>query len=153
MTTAPILRIAVQPYWVNPYRWHAIVETQNYYQTAEVNTWKGTIDSEAPRDVIYVPRDTPSVEAAKQTSLGKAYLDWGKWAVVRDIGQYPVPGFDPPQLTPGRTWTTVEFIDLRFAYAVRETGSASGPPLLSGYVYIVDGHEDAGEFMNGQEQK
>ncbi|MGB6194297.1 MAG: metal-dependent hydrolase, partial [Terracidiphilus sp.] len=74
VTTAPILRIGVQPYWVNPYRWHAIVETQNYYQTAEVNTWAGAIDSEAPRDVIYKPRDTAAVEAAKQTSLGKVYL-------------------------------------------------------------------------------
>ena len=98
-------------------------------------------------------RDTAAVEAAKQTSLGKVYLDWGTWAVVRDIGQYPVPGFDPPHLAPGRTWTTVEFIDLRFTGANGETGSTSGPPPLSGYVYIIDGHEEAGEFMNGREQK
>ena len=153
VTTAPILRSAAQPYWVNPYRWHAVVETQDYYQTAEVNTRSGTIDSEAPRDVIYKPTDTPAVEAAKQTELGKVYLDWGKWAVVRDIGQYPVPGFDPPTLTPGRTWTTVEFIDLRFAYGFRGEGNTSGAPPLSGYVYVVDGHEEAGEFMGGREQK
>ncbi len=153
VTTAPITRVAVQPYWVNPYRWRAIIETQNYYQTAEVNTWTGAIDSEAPRDVLYKPTDTPAVEAAKQTELGRVYLDWGRWAVVRDIGQYPVPGFDPPQVTPGRTWTTVEFSDLRFSNAFREGGNSGGPGPLSGAVYIVDGHEDAGQFMNGREQK
>jgi inner membrane protein len=153
VTTAPIQRVAVEPYWVNPFRWHAIVETRDYYQTAEINTLAGTIDSEAPRDVIYKPADTPAVEAAKGTSLGQVYLDWGTWAVVRDVGQYPIPGSDPPQLPPGRTWTTVEFTDLRFAYAFRDTGNSGGPPPLSGYIYIVDGHDNAGEFMNGREQK
>ena len=153
VTTAGTTRIAIEPYWVNPYRWHAIIETPAYYQTAEVNTWTGTIDSEAPRDVLYKPADTPAVEAAKRTPLGQVYLDWGRWAVVRDIGQYPIPGSDPPQLAPGRDWTTVEFSDLRFAYAFRETGAASGPPPLSAWVYIIDGREDAGEFIGGREQK
>lgn len=153
VTTAPITRIAIEPYWVNPWRWHAVIETPAYYQMAEINTRTGVIDSEAPRDVLYKPTDTPAVEAAKRTFLGRVYLDWGTWAVARDIGQYPIPGSDPPQLAPGRAWTTVEFSDLRFAYAFRETGAASGPPPLSGYVYIIDGHEDAGEFMNGREQK
>ena len=43
-------------------------------------------------DVIYKPTDTPAVEAAKRTFLGRVYLDWGTWAVVRDVGPGPVPG-------------------------------------------------------------
>jgi inner membrane protein len=54
------------------------------------------------RDVLYKPPRTPAVEAAKQTPLGQVYLDWGTWAVVRDVGQEPVPGMDPPQLPPNR---------------------------------------------------
>jgi hypothetical protein len=100
VTSTPITRIALEPFPVDPYRWHAILETQNYYQTAEVNTHTGSIDSEAPRDVLYKPTDTPAIEAAKRTLMGHVYLDWGRWAVVRDIGQYPVPGVDPPQLVP-----------------------------------------------------
>jgi inner membrane protein len=154
IASAPIRRIAIQPYWVNPFRWHAILETQDYYQTAEVNTYTGAVDSDVPRDIIYKPADTPAVEAAKRTFLGQVYLDWGTWAVVRDVGQDPVIGSDPPQLPPGRTWTTVEFSDLRFAYSFRGAGdNSSGPPVLGGYVYIIDGHDAAGEFMNGREQK
>jgi inner membrane protein len=153
VTSAPITRVAVEPFPVNPFRWHAILETQNYFQTAEVNTHTGSIDSEAPRDVLYKPTDTPAVEAAKRTLLGHVYLDWGRWAVVRDIGQYPVPGVDPPQLVPGRTWTTVEFSDLRFAYGFRDTGKSTGPATLSGWVYIVDGHDEAAEGMGSRVQK
>ena len=153
VATAPVTRIAVEPYPVNPFRWHAILETPGYYQTAEVNTHTGSIDSEAPRDVLYKPTDTPAVEAAKRTPLGQVYLDWGTWAVVRDIGQYPEPGADPPQLPPGRTWTTVEFSDLRFAYAFRGTGRTSGPSPLSGWVYIVDNRDEAAEGMGNHVQK
>lgn len=153
ITSAPIRRIAVEPYPVNPFRWHAILETQSFYQTAEVNTRTGSIESDAYRDVLYKPTDTPAVEAAKRTFLGQVYLDWGTWAVVRDIGQDPIGASDPPQLPPGRKWTTVEFSDLRFAYPFRGEGRSSGPSPLSGRVYIIDGHEDAGEFMAGREQK
>jgi inner membrane protein len=153
VTSTPITRIALEPFPVDPYRWHAILETQNYYQTAEVNTHTGSIDSEAPRDVLYKPTDTPAIEAAKRTLMGHVYLDWGRWAVVRDIGQYPVPGVDPPQLVPGRTWTTVEFSDLRFAYAFRGTGGSTGPATLSGWVYIVDGRDEAAEGMGSRVQK
>ena len=153
VTAAPITRLAVEPYPVNPFRWHAILETQNYYQTAEINTRVDSIDSEAPRDVLYKPTDTPAVEAAKRTPLGQAYLDWGTWAVVRDIGQYPEPGADPPQLPPGRTWTTVEFSDLRFAYSFRGSGDSSNNAPLGAWTYIVDGREEAAEGMGDRVQK
>jgi inner membrane protein len=58
----------------------------------------------------------------------------------------------PPQLLPNRQWTTVEFTDLRFAYSFLGTGSDVGRSPLSGWVYIVDGREDAGEAMGGREQ-
>ena len=153
VSSAPVIRTDIEPFPVNPFRWHAILETQNYYQTAEVNTHSSSIDSEAPRDVLYKPTDTPAVEAAKRTLLGQVYLDWGRWAVVRDIGQYPIPGVDPPQLAPGRVWTTVEFSDLRFAYAFRGTGRSTGAATLGGWVYIVDGHEEAAEGMGSRVQK
>jgi inner membrane protein len=153
VTSARIRRLTAEPYPVNPFRWHAIIETPDYYQTAEVNTRTESIDSEAPRDVLYKPNDTPAVEAAKRTYLGQVYLDWGAWAVVRDIGQYPEPGADPPQLPPGRTWTTVEFSDLRFAYAFRGSGGSRGPSPLSGWTYIVDNRDEAAEGMGGRVQK
>jgi inner membrane protein len=153
VASMPATRIALEPYPINPYRWHAILDTPGFYQTAEVNTWTGSIDSDSKRDVLYKPADTPAVEAAKQTFLGQVYLDWGRWAVVRDLGQQPVEGIEPPNLPPNRRWTTVEFTDLRFNYSFLAGRSTPGRAPLGGWVYIVDNGDDAGEAMGGKAQK
>jgi len=156
VASEPVKRIALEPYPVNPYRWHAILETADFYQTAEVNTSNpdamDAIVSNPQRDVMWKPTDTPAVEAAKQTLLGQVYLDWGVWAVVRDLGQQPVAGMAPPELPPGRTWTTVGFTDLRFDYELLAAPARLGRSPLGGWVYIVDAHEDAGMAMGGREQ-
>jgi len=180
LTSEPVTRMAFEPYAINPFHWHAILETADLYQTAEIDTRTGSIESDPASDVMYKPSDTPAVEAAKRTPLGQAYLDWGSWAVVRDVGQEPIAGIDPPNLPPGRTWTTVEFTDLRFDYAFMPARSRSRAP-LAGWVYLVGardigapadrsssvgwdtaapadrsssaGWEEAGEAMNGREQR
>ena len=171
VASEPASRTAAEPYPVNPFRWHAILETPDFYQTAEINTWTDNIDSDSHRDVLYKPADTPAVEAAKHTPLGQVYLDWGTWALVRDMGQGPAPGINPPQFLRKHNWTTVEFTDLRFDYAALgirgvSTGSSARSP-LTGWVYLVDGldtgapydsssalgWEEAGEAMNGREQR
>jgi inner membrane protein len=161
IATAPVMRMALEPYPITPFRWRAILETAAYYQTAEVNTLTGEVVSDPSQDVIFKPPVTPAVEAAKRSFLGQVYLDWGLWAVVRDLGPEPIPGnvkgLDPPQLPPGRPWTTVEFTDLRFGYSIfgvgRGNAGSSKVPPLAGWVYIVDGHDDAGEAMNGRVQR
>jgi inner membrane protein len=153
VTTAPVKRIALEPYPINPFRWHAILETPGFYQTAEVNTHADTMESDPQTDVLYKPDDTPAIEAAKRTFLGRVYLDWGTWAVVRDLGQQPIEGLDAPHRAAGRNWTTVEFSDLRFSYAFTRSGPARPPAGLSGWVYIIDNREDGGEAMGGHAQK
>jgi inner membrane protein len=153
ITSAPVLRIGLEPYPVNPFHWHAILETAEFYQTAEVNTRTGEIDSDPRRDVIFKPRATAATEAAKRTPLGQVYLDWGTWAVVRDIGPVAAPGLAPPQVAANRQWTTVEFDDLRWDYSYLGAGRATIRNPLAGWVYIVDGRDDAGEAMNGREQR
>jgi inner membrane protein len=153
ITTAPVLRIGLEPYPINPFHWHAILETAEYYQTAEVNTRTGEIASDPRRDVIFKPRATTATEAAKRTPLGQVYLDWGTWAVVRDIGPVAAPGLAPPQVAANRQWTTVEFTDLRWDYSYLGAGRVTARNPLAGWVYIVDGRDDAGEAMNGREQR
>jgi inner membrane protein len=157
IAAAPVKRMALEPYPIDPFRWHAILETDSYYQTAEINTRTGEIASDPREDVLYKPRVTAATEAAKRTPLGQVYLDWGTWAVVRDAGQETAPGMAPPQLPPNRQWTAVEFVDLRFTYPFLGGGTGAGHSLdhspLSGWVYIVDGRDEAGEAMNGREQR
>jgi inner membrane protein len=153
VASAPVTRVALEPYPVNPFRWHAILETSSFYQTAEIDTRAGSIDSDPRQDVLFKPSVTAATEAAKRTPLGQVYLDWGTWAVVRDLGQEPVAAMRPPQLPPNRQWTTVEFTDLRFTYPFLGTGPVDGRSPLCGWVYIVDGRDDAGEAMGGREQR
>lgn len=155
VTSEPVVRMAAEPYPVNPYHWHAILETRDYYQTAEVNTWNPSsldaVVSDPHANVMYKPTVTPAVQAAKQTLLGRVYLDWGRWAVVSDVGQKPEAALAPPELPKGETWTTVTFNDLRFDYSFLAMRSDRAP--LSGWVYIVNGHDEAGEGMGGEVQK
>ena len=153
IAAAPVLRMALEPYPVNPFRWHAILETAEFYQTVEINTRLGYVDSDPQREVFFKPPYTPAIEAAKRTPLGQVYLDWGTWAMVTDVGQEPVAGVAPPQLGPNRPWTTVQFSDLRFAYNFLGNGPPPNPPPLTGWVYVVDGRDDAGEILNGREQR
>ncbi|HEU5351096.1 MAG TPA: metal-dependent hydrolase [Terracidiphilus sp.] len=152
VATVPVDRVALEPYPWSPFHWHALMETAGYYQSAEVNTRTGEIDSDPDEDILPKPRDTAAVEAAKQTLLGRAYLDWGSWAVVSDLGHDPMPALPPPELPPGRTWTTVEFQDLRFGYRLPGAKHSGSAP-LSGWVYIVDNREDGGEGMGRAVQK
>ena len=62
-------------------------------------------------------------------------------------------GLDPPNPPPGRTWTTVEFSDLRFHYSFLASRNSAGRAPLGGWVYIVDSREEAGEVMSGRAQK
>jgi inner membrane protein len=152
ITTAPIKRVGLEPYLINPFRWHAIVETPEFYQNAEINTLTGEITSD-PHTALYKPPSTPATEAAKRTLLGQIYLDWGAWAVVRDVGPVAAPGLAPPQLLPGRQWTTVQFTDLRFDYLHQDADRSQHSTPLDGWVTIVDGRDDAGEALHGREQR
>jgi inner membrane protein len=153
VTADPIRRVALEPYPGNPFRWHAIVETDNYFQMAEINTRTGSIQSDARRDALFKPPTTAAVEAAKRTPLGQVYLDWSSWPLLREVGRQPIPGITPPDPGPNRAWTTVEFSDLRYAYSFLGADRGTGRIPLSGAVYIVDGRDEAGEMLNGQEQK
>jgi inner membrane protein len=153
VAAAPVKRMALEPYPINPFRWHAILETDTFYQTAEIDTRTGEITSDDPSQTIYKPPVTAATEAAKRTPMGQIYLDWATWAVVRDVGQQSIQGLNPPQLPPGRTWTTVEFTDLRFDYYFRGADRAQSHDPLAGWIYIVDGRDDAGGALNGRVQR
>jgi len=153
VTVQPATRIALEPYPFNPFRWHAIIETPSAFQTAEIDTRSGQIASDSATDAFFKPPVTQAVQAAKQTALGRVYLDWSSWPVVRDLGPQPIPYLDAPQLAPGRAWTTVEFGDLRFNYSFLPNASAVPRNPLGAQIYIVDGREEAGSSINGRPQR
>jgi inner membrane protein len=150
-TREPLVRVAAEPHMVNPFRWRGIMETADYYQTADVRTIGDQVQTDSYSNVIFKPPVTPAVAVAKQTYLGKVYLDWSTWPVVEDRGLVKAPGVS---VDPQPGWHTVEFQDLRFGYWPLDENSRKrrDDPPLSGWVYVAPGGEIEGQFMQGREQ-
>jgi inner membrane protein len=146
-TGAEVLRVTASPYPVNPYRWHTVAETPNFYQIAAVDTLRSTIATDPEHDLFYKPTETAATEAAKQSRLGSVYLDWSTWPLVTDIG--PVTPIDAAAGTPD--WTAVRFIDLRFMYSTFVFSGRDTPP-LSGTVYVDANHRVARERWGSHDE-
>jgi len=142
----PITHINAEPSMVDPFAWRVIAETHDYYRVIEVHTLHNDVASDTA-ETIYKPEVTPAVAAAKQSYLGRVYLDWSKFPVVTDIGNASAPGAWLPQ--PG--WHTVEFQDLRFDDMGFGGGEGGNP--LAAWAYIGPGNEVEGMFMSGHQQK
>jgi inner membrane protein len=120
---AQVTRIFASPYPVNPFRWHMIVETPNFYQLATADTLAGTVEANKESDIFYKPPETPETLAAKGTWLGRVYLDWSSFPLVTQAD------------TRYAGLTTVTFRDLRFMYDVSFLNGREKPP-LSGEVEL-----------------
>jgi inner membrane protein len=120
---ASVLRVAADPYPINPFHWQTVVETPQYYQISTADTFTNTTPTMARADIIYKPPTTLATLVAKQTWLGEVYLDWSQYPVVTDTST------DPDGIT------TVTFTDLRFLYNPPILSSDQKSP-LSGAVYV-----------------
>ncbi len=149
----PAIRLAATPYPINPFHWHGLIETADFFQTASVDTHGDTVDTDAD-EILYKPPVTMATQAAKRSYLGRIYLDWSSWPVVTDLGAVAAPGSeDIPSLSaPPENWHTVEFRDLRFGDPSTIPGKPRVPP-LSGWVYIGPGNEVEAMLFSGREQK
>ncbi len=149
----PIMKIDAEPSIIDPFIWHVLAETKDYYQAVEVHTLHDQVEDRSPdaSDIIYKPQVTPAVMAAKQSFLGRVYLDWAKFPVTTDLGNDPVPYDNAPLPQPG--WHTVQFEDLRFANASLGLNRPRSSTPLGAYAYVGAQNEIEGMFMSGKEQK
>ena len=99
------LRVSAFPYYLNPFKWYGVVETENFYERVIVDSLVPEVDPGARSETRYKREETPVLEAAKNTRLGRVYLDWA---------QYPVVEVEPTEA--GQKGYVVRFYDLRFEY-------------------------------------
>jgi inner membrane protein len=137
---APVLRVSASPYPINPYRWHAVVETPQTYQLATIDALNDAVTTNGEADIFYKPPTTLATLVAKRSWLGEVYLDWSSWPLVTDIGT------DPGGLT------TVTFRDLRFMYDVSIMRGRENPP-LSGAAFVNDDRRVVRMEMDGHIQR
>lgn len=141
----PVLKMAVNPYPGNVFRWFGVVETKDFYQTALLNTRTDSFISQKPDDLYYKQPQTPAILAAKQSWLGQVFLDWSTFPLVEETGAFSV--------LPGGAYSTqVQFQDLRYAYSVLSTRQRVRIP-LSGVVTIAPNGKVDEMRMGGWVQK
>jgi inner membrane protein len=130
-TSTQVLRVSASPYPGNPFRWHTVAETPDFYQMATVDSLKQTVETNPEQDLFYKPPTTLATLVAKRSWLGEVYLDWSSWPMITDVGLRTPP--DAPTVAP--EWTAVKFVDLRFMYDTSLMQGRLNPP-LSGTVYV-----------------
>ena len=113
------IRVAAYPYMVNPYRWHGVVETQDFFQTVPVNSVTPEVDPGGDAQTFYKPEETDVTRAAKASYFGRVYLDW---AVFPYVQAQKLEGEFKGYL--------VHFEDLRFLYPEMREAPLGGYVLL-----------------------
>jgi inner membrane protein len=103
------LRVGAYPNMLNPFSWRGVIETHDFFALADVDSLKPDVDPGGNLDVRYKPEETPVTLAAKNSYLGRVYLDWAK---------FPLTETEP--LSDGRY--IVRFEDLRFEQAGAQGG-------------------------------
>ncbi len=146
-----VSRVFASPHPLNPWLWSTVADTPDALQLMTVHTNSGTIDPPAPADTLRKPDATPVLDAARQTRLGRVYLDWSSW---------PVLSAAPDDTDPRHPLMTVTFADARFLYNTGllqgRPGNGSAPPLSA--TVLLDMAAPAGQRlvetrMGGRMQK
>jgi inner membrane protein len=98
------LRASAYPKWIDPFHWDGVVETPAFFALATVDTLAPEVDPQGNMEIRYKPQETPVTLAAKNSYVGRVFLDWA---------QYPITETEP--LQPPEQGYIVVFQDLRYA--------------------------------------
>jgi inner membrane protein len=114
-------KIAAYPYWITPFRWHGVVETESFFQTVPVNSLVPAVDEQSKAQTYYKPEETPVTQVAKASYFGCIFLDWAVFPITQT-----------EQLAGDFKGYLVHFQDLRFEYPERR-----GSGMLGGWVLVA----------------
>jgi inner membrane protein len=132
------LRVSAYPYYLNPFKWYGVVETDAFYEQVPVDSLTPEVDPHGQAYTRFKHEETPASEAAKASYLGRVYLDWA---------QYPIAEVESTSDPAGYL---VRFYDLRFDYPdLRRRG---GRPLgarvqLDGQLHVI------GQYFGARQQR
>ena len=97
------IRVSAYPTWLNPFQWYGVVETTSFFALAPVDSLGPEVDPEGRLETRYKPEETPVTLAAKNSYMGRVFLDWAQFPVTE------VETLQPPQ-----QGYIVYFQDLRY---------------------------------------
>jgi inner membrane protein len=118
-------RVAASPYMVNPFQWAGVAETSRAYDSMHVDSLRPEVDPGNNAQTYYKPEANRATTAARDTQLGRAYMEWARFPLVQaEHLNTPVPG------------DLVHFSDVRYFYP----DEARRP--LQAYI-LLDSHQQA----------
>jgi len=121
------VRIFAFPYMTNPFRWYGVVDTGDNYLAMEIDSLAPAVDPQGRARVYSKPEWTPASNAARDTRLGRAYLEWARCPLVETE---KLDGASPGFL--------VRFRDLRFVYPDSRRSALGAYVLLSPTLRVED---------------
>jgi inner membrane protein len=80
---ADAIRVGAYPSMFTPFSWRGVVETKAFFALANVDSLKPDVDPGGDMDIRYKPEETSITTAAKNTLLGRVYLDWAKFPITQ----------------------------------------------------------------------
>jgi len=114
------LRVSAYPKWIDPFHWEGVVETRAFFALAPVESMGPEVDPEGRLEIRYKPEETPITLAAKNSYVGRVFLDWAQYPITEtETLQAPRQGF------------IVLFQDLRYAGIPRSLNARPGRGGLS----------------------
>jgi inner membrane protein len=139
---ADAIRVSAYPYWVNPFRWHGVVETPAFFASMDVDSLTPEVDPQAEMQIRYKPEETPVTLAAKETYLGRVYLSWAQYPITETEeleNGAAIAANDP--IGNGRAAYVVRFRDLRYDYPGRNMRATLGATVfLTRDLHVVEEH-------------
>jgi len=124
------LRASAYPKWLDPFHWDGVVETPAFFALAPVDSLAPEVDPEGNLEIRYKPEETPVTLAAKNSYIGRVFLDWA---------QYPIT--ETETLQPPEKGYIVLFQDLRYAgiprSLTRRRGGLSNAVQLNQNLHVV----------------
>jgi inner membrane protein len=109
------IRASAYPKYIDPFHWDGVVETPAFFALAPVNSLTPEVDPEGRLEIRYKPEETPITLAAKNSYVGRRFLDWA---------QYPIAETETLQ-PPQQGWIVI-FQDLRYSGVLRPFTSRPG---------------------------
>jgi inner membrane protein len=127
------VRASVYPYPWSITHWYTVAEMPGFFASTDVDSRTGLLNHDL---IEYYPKppETPITRVAKQSYLGRVYLEWAQYPLVTEA-------------TSGQN-TSVHFKDLRFAYP-----QFRGRVTLSAWVEVTPNLEIVREGFGNREQK
>src|SRR5580658_1117917 len=137
------LRVSAYPKWTDPFHWEGVVETPAFFALAPVDSLGPEVDPEGRLEIRYKPEETPVTLAAKNSYVGRVFLDWAQYPITE------TETVDPPE-----AGYIVEFEDLRFVQLPSLLGRRGGPSraLAAGVQLDKNLHVVADIYGSGKKQ-